>query len=64
METNTLHYTMYIMEKTEQKLKLAKCRQDNRLPFPPNDLINPPEKMIHHHLGKFGFILVQNVEVR
>lgn len=44
METNTLHYTMYIMEKAEQKLKLAKCRQDNRLPFPPNDLINPPEK--------------------
>lgn len=44
METNTSHYTMYIMEKAEQKLKLAKCRQDNNLPFPPDDLINPPEK--------------------
>ena len=44
METNTLHYTMYNMEKTKQKLKLAKYRQDNNLPFPPDDLINPPEK--------------------
>lgn len=42
METNTIHYTMHIMEKTKQKLKLAKCGQDNRLPFPPDDLINPP----------------------
>lgn len=53
METDTLHYTMHIMEKIEQKLKLAKCRQENRLPFPPDDLINPPEKDDPPPLGQF-----------
>lgn len=44
MKTIEESYEEVFMEKTEQKLKLAKCRQDNRLPFPPDDLINPPEK--------------------